>query len=271
MNMTGREKAGVIAMALLTALVAVSCVQTRTPPASNITFREASAANVPPAGSAAAPPAEGVPAAPPAEGVPAAPVVGGGPAPAPSVAPTAEIVVHITGAVRKPGVYHLPPGARGDDALKAAGGPTEGAAPDALNLAAHLEDGSQIHVPTRKEQAASSAPPSPDAFIKKETGVAAKPEKTAGKPVAQRSAAHSGHANRGGGGKLKADSGVTININTADAQTLQKLPGIGPAMADRILDYRKSNGGFKNPEELMEVSGIGPKKYAKMEPLVRVK
>ena len=261
METSRREKAGLIALAALTALVVVSCVQGKTPPASGgITFREApGAAVLAPASAAPVPIADGA--------VPAAPVAG---VPASNPTPAAEIVIHVTGAVKKPGIYHLLPGARGDDALKAAGGPTSDANPDALNLAAHLEDGSQIHVPTRKERSIQIPPP-PESYIKRDPTTTAKSDKTAtNKAGASHSAAHGG---RGGGssGKLKPDSGVKININTADAQTLQKLPGIGPSMAERILDYRKSNGGFKSPEELMEVSGIGPKKFAKMESLVKVK
>ncbi len=271
METSGRERVGLIALALVSALIVVSCVQTKTPPANGITFQEAGAASAPSVPSnqvsSSAPVADS--SAPAVSGAASPP--GSSPASSATSPAAGEIVVHVTGAVKKPGVYHLPPGARGDDALKAAGGSTADAAPDALNLAAHLEDGSQIHVPTHKEQSANAAPPSPDAFVKKESGSAAKAEKTAGKSAAQPSASHSGHSSRGGSGKLKADSGVTINLNTADAQTLQKLPGIGPSMAERILDYRRSNGGFKNPEQLMEVSGIGPKKFAKMEPLIRVK
>ena len=251
METSRREKAGLIAFAMLTAFVVVSCVQTKTPQSSGITFHEAGAAGAAPASASPVPSAEN-----------SAPVPAG--VPAPNITPAAEIVVHITGAVKKPGVYHLPQAARGDDALKAAGGATSDANPDALNLAAHLEDGSQIHVPTKqeakKEQAASSAPASSDSFVKHDPAAAPKSDKAAGKSGAKSAAPHSAaHGRSGTSAKLKPDSGVKINLNTADAQTLQKLPGIGPSMADRILDYRKANGGFKNPEELMEVSGIGPK------------
>ena len=260
METSRREKAGLIVFALLTAFVVVSCVQTKTPPSSGITFHEApvsapvSPASVPSGENSAPVPTAGIPA------------------PNVAPAPAAEIVVHVTGAVKKPGVYHLPPTARGDDALKAAGGAAADANPDALNLAAHLEDGSQIHVPTKKEQAANSASAAPDSFVKHDPAVAPKSDKAAGKPGASHSAPHAARNNASGTtAKLKPDSGVKINLNTADAQTLQKLPGIGPSMAERILDYRKANGGFKNPEELMEVSGIGPKKYAKLESLIKVK
>ena len=206
-----------------------------------------------------------------------------GPAvPAPP-APAAEIVVHINGAVKHPGVYHLPPGSRCDDALKAAGGANADANTDALNLASHLEDGSQIHVPTRREQPARDAQ-NADTLIKHDTAAASAPAapaaaSTVGSPAkgstasASHRAAHSSgdRGSRSGSGKLAAGSSETVNINTANSETLQKLPGIGPAMADRILDYRKTNGGFKSPEELMQVSGIGAKKYAKMEPFIRVR
>ena len=196
-------------------------------------------------------------------------------------APAAEIVVHVNGAVKHPGVYHLPPGSRCDDALKAAGGANSDANTDALNLASHLEDGSQIHVPTRKEQPARDAQ-NADSLIKHDTAASAPPVSAAAPAVGSTTksstaavphrAAHSGsRSGHSGSGKLTAGSSETVNINTANSETLQKLPGIGPAMADRILEYRKTSGGFKSPEELMQVSGIGAKKYAKMEPFVRVK
>ena len=252
MNTSPRERTGLIAfLGVISTLVAIIYwQQMRTPSSAGITLREASAISPPAAPLSNAP-------------ISTAPTDNPALQPAP---PAAEIVVHVTGAVKKPGVYHLPLASRGDDAIKVAGGATADANPDALNLAAHLEDGSQIHVPTRKEQS-SSAAPTPDSLVRRDTGGVPKKET---KPAAAHSNSHTGHGGRGGG-KLKADSGATININTADAETLQKLPGIGPSMADRILDYRKTNGGFKTPEELMEVSGIGPKKFDKMQPFVRVK
>ena len=205
--------------------------------------------------------------------------------PVASEAKSSELVVHVTGAVKKPGVYHLPAGARGDDAVKAAGGTLATANVDALNLAAHIEDGSQIHVPTKKE-IPLDAPPAPDSLVKRDPTVS----NSANSPTSSKtgsgtrstyhaktagSSHRTGGSSRGSGGsksdKLTADSNATINLNTASLEELQRLPGIGPAMAERILDYRKETGGFKTPDELMQVKGIGAKKFAKMERFVRVK
>ena len=174
-----------------------------------------------------------------------------------------EIVVHVAGAVRKPGVYHLPLGARGEDALKAAGGPTANANTDAINLAARLEDGNQLYFPTRDEQPSGGAPSTPAS-----KGAASSSPKASG-----RASAHSSR-NSGGSdkpGKLTDPSQGKVNINTASADELQRLPGIGPAMAERILAYRQENHGFQRAEDLMQVSGIGSKKFAKLQPFVRVK
>lgn len=178
----------------------------------------------------------------------------------------AEVVVHVAGAVKKPGVYHLKPGARGEDALKAAGGPTADANTDAINLAAKLDDGTQLYFPTRQEQptggASSETIPAP---------LKAKTSKKSGEAVL--SLARSSGRNRSGSdkpAKLSDPSQGTVNINTATAEELQRLPGVGPAMAARILAYRQQNHGFKRVEDLLEISGIGDKKFAKLQPFVRV-
>ncbi len=190
-------------------------------------------------------------------------------------APVEEIVVHVTGAVKKPGVIHLPVGSRGMDAVTAAGGLKSDANPNALNLAAKLEDGSQLYFPTLKEEPKSPAqkeylagnapivvPEKPVENKSPKTASAAKPGKTA-------ASSHSS-GGRGGSAKLTNPSQGMININTASADDLQKLPGIGPAMAARILTYRQESH-FQTPEDLMQISGIGEKKFAKMKPFVKVK
>jgi len=171
--------------------------------------------------------------------------------------------------VLKPGVYHFPPGARGEDALKAAGGPTASANTDAVNLAARLEDGSQLYFPTRQEQPAGGAPA--------DTAPAAQGTQAASAKKSARPGAHParpGSRSRGGSdkpAKLTDPSQGTVNLNTATAADLQRLPGIGPAMADRILAYRQQNHGFQRVEDLLEISGIGDKKFAKLQPFVRVR
>jgi competence protein ComEA len=167
--------------------------------------------------------------------------------------PPAEVVVHVAGAVRRPGLYHLSAGARVDDALKAAGGAKSEANLDAVNLAAHAEDGTQLYVPTRSEQPQGGAPATPAP-----TPPTSHPAKT----VAQ----SSGH-----GEKLTSPSQGTVNVNTASAEQLERLPGVGPSYALRIIEFRKANGPFTNPEQLMDVSGIGEKKFAKMRPFVRIR
>jgi len=135
---------------------------------------------------------------------------------------------------------------------------------DAVNLAARVEDGSQLYFPTHKEQpdggASSPAPSLP-------------PAASAGKQGGRTAAQKPGKKGEKGGkpGKLTAPSQGTVNINTADAEQLQRLPGIGPAMAERLIAFRKENGGFKSAEDLLQVSGIGEKKFARLQPFVRVR
>ena len=162
-----------------------------------------------------------------------------------------KIVVHVAGAVKSPGVYELKPGDRNNDAIKAAGGPLKSASIDGINLAAKIEDGSQLYVPTVKEHPEGGAT-----------------DATTSTPP--KSIAHAGTSHPGSN-KITDPKSGKINLNKATAEELQRLPGIGPAMAERILEYRKTSGGFKAVEELREVTGIGEKKFAKLEPFVKVK
>ena len=136
----------------------------------------------------------------------------------------APVVVHVAGAVEEPQVVEVEAGARAADAVDAAGGLSDNAAAEGVNLAAEAVDGSFIWVPTVEEfQADAPAPP----------------------------AAADHH------GGVEADQG-SININTADLEQLEELAGIGPALAERIVSYREANGGFESLNELAAVSGIGP-------------
>lgn len=146
------------------------------------------------------------------------------------VAPT--IAVHVSGAVAAPGVYELEEGARVADAVELAGGFLEGAAENALNLARVLNDGEQVVVPTAEEQAAQ-----------------------------QTAAEASGGA---------AGVGEKVNINTASAEQLDTLPGVGESTAQKIIADREANGPFSSPEDLKRVSGIGDKKYAELADLITV-
>jgi competence protein ComEA len=158
----------------------------------------------------------------------------------PSVARAAEIVVSVTGLVAEPGVVTLPAGARVADAIAAAGGAAEGADLTGLNLAARLADGDSVVV----GNFANTGGP--------QSGVS-------GDAVGQSAAAGSG-----------APSGGLVNLNTADEAALDTLPGVGPVMAKNILAWRETNGKFSSVEQLQEITGIGPSRYAQLSPLVTV-
>lgn len=146
------------------------------------------------------------------------------------------------GAVVEPGVVSIPAGSRVGDALAAAGGLREDADCAELNLAAEVPDGAQIMIGTLDD---------PRGELR--TGQSA-PSGGAG-----------GAAGSGGGA-----ASTLVNLNTAGAAQLETLPGVGPVMAQRIIDWRTTNGGFTRVEELQEVDGIGAKTYARLAPLVQV-
>ncbi len=145
--------------------------------------------------------------------------------------PAAELVVYVTGAVNKPGIVTLAQGARIADAIDACGGLLPTADESKVNMAKEVQDGQQIRVPEKKGQGQDQQ----------------------------------GKSRQKGTSKTQsADAGSPVNINTADAQELDKLPGVGPAMAQRIIDYREQNGGFQNIEDLKKIKGIGEAKFNKL-------
>ncbi|HEX2089559.1 MAG TPA: helix-hairpin-helix domain-containing protein [Actinomycetota bacterium] len=152
------------------------------------------------------------------------------PSPSPGV-----VVVYVSGWVERPGVYEFEEGDRVVDAIERAGGPKKGADLNALNLAAFLTDAQQVLV-MKKGQA--PAPPT------------------------------SGSAT--GGGTTTGPAGGPINLNTATLEQLETLPGIGPALGQRIIDYREQQGPFQSVEDLLEVSGIGEKRLADLQDQVTV-
>lgn len=205
---------------------------------------------------------------------------------------TPPVMVHVAGQVVHPGVYRLPYDARLIDAIGKAGGPLPNADMDALNLAAWVEDGTRIEVPAKaKVLATHAAPAQAPARIEAVPNAAPSPPQLPSITVAKSSpprakkitssakvATHSAipHATTPSGKESKKIAPEylaqhPININTATAAELQELPGIGPAMAEKIISYRQENGGFQAPDDLRNVKGIGDKKMEKLQPLVSVK
>ncbi|MFF1817484.1 helix-hairpin-helix domain-containing protein [Kribbella sp. NPDC058245] len=149
----------------------------------------------------------------------------------PSSKTTATLVVHVAGKVRRPGLVRAPTGSRVADALTLAGGPLRGVDLSSLNLARQLTDGEQILV-----------------------GLPAQPTTPADTTTSP--------------GTSAANS--PLNLNTATAPQLDALPGVGPVLAQRILDYRTENGPFTTVDQLQEVPGVGPKKFDSLKPHVRI-
>ena len=149
----------------------------------------------------------------------------------PPTAATAKLVVHVVGAVRRPGLYRLPEGSRIDDAIRKAGGPTRRARLELVNLASPVSDGVQIVVPSRRARMSTSSRPAR---------------------------------------RWPRDATVParIRLSTATLEELDTLPGVGPVTAQRILDYREQHGPFTSVDELDAVPGIGPARLEQLRNLV---
>jgi len=146
--------------------------------------------------------------------------------------PAQASVVHVAGAVRRPGVYRLRAGARVQEAVRRAGGARRGANVNGINLAAKVVDGQQVVVPSRTPSG-SGAP-----------------------------AAAGGPSEGSGGAGAAAAPGPPISLNNATAEQLDTLDGVGPATAQKIIAWRTQHGGFRSVADLGQVPGIGPKKLA---------
>ncbi|GAB2843740.1 hypothetical protein GCM10027074_07970 [Streptomyces deserti] len=148
-----------------------------------------------------------------------------------------EIVVDVSGKVRDPGIHRLPAGSRVADALRAAGGVRPGTDTDGLNRARFLVDGEQVIV---------------------------------GGPAPVTGTGAGGTAAGGTAGAVAgAGPAAPISLNTATVDQLDTLPGVGPVLAQHIIDYRTQHGGFRSVDELREVNGIGDRRFADLRNLVR--
>jgi competence protein ComEA len=160
--------------------------------------------------------------------------------PAPTESP---IAVHVIGAVPRPGLYEFAEGARIQDAIDAAGGLLAEANPDNINLAAKLEDGQQLTIPyTSGQEPATVGSGLPGVDLPVATAV----------------------------GTATGNTAELVNLNTASLEDLDSLPGIGPTTAQKIIDYRTTNGPFNQIEDIMNVSGIGPSTFENIQDLITV-
>ncbi len=154
----------------------------------------------------------------------------------PAVAKKAQIIIDVSGAVMNPSVIELPEGSRVYEAIEKAGGLSSDSDITYINRAEVLSDGQKLYIPTKAE-------------LEDTQNIASSPQRL-----------------------FQSDQLVQnlININTADAQTLQQLTGIGPATADKIIAYRNENGKFKSKEDIKNVSGIGDKTFEKFKDQITV-
>ncbi len=159
-----------------------------------------------------------------------------------------DVTVYITGAINKPGVYVLPEGSRISDVVDKAEGLTEDADDGTVNLAYVIEDGMHIIFP-RKNEIRNS-----ESYMTTESGLDV--NNTIGKSTS---------------GENKKIGSAKININVATKEELETLTGIGASTADKIINYRKEKGNFKNIEDIKNVNGIGKSKYNKIKDEICVK
>lgn len=153
---------------------------------------------------------------------------------------TEKIAIHVTGEVKKEGLIYLPLGSRVADAIKEAGGETKNADLSQINLAYQLQDGQKLYIPNKNEIISE--------YIISATG--------------------NTESEGSSSNNLKGEN--KVNINTATQSELDQLPGIGPSIAQRIIDYREENGNFQKIEDVQNVKGIGDAKYEEIKDSITV-
>ena len=152
-----------------------------------------------------------------------------------------QVIIHITGSVKNPGIVKLKEGSRIEDAIEAAGGLTENADITNVNLAYVIDDGIKIKIPSVTDEDIE------DEVISENIGENIVEENN------------------------ETSKGNIVNINKATESELQELPGIGSSLASKIIDYRNQNGKFNNIEDIKNVNGIGESKYSSIKDLIKVK
>ena len=163
------------------------------------------------------------------------------------------ILVHVSGAVNKEGIYELKENSRISDAIEKAGGLKEEADIQDINLAYKLEDGMKIHIPTKQEKEDAKEK---NSDISSSSGI----------KVDKEDSIQNDSKDKGGSNGLN----TKVNINTATQAELETLPGIGSSTAMKIIQYRNEKGKFKKIDEVKEVSGMGKSKYEKIKNYINV-
>lgn len=162
-----------------------------------------------------------------------------------------QVAVYVTGEVAKPGVVYVPWEGRVGDAINQCGGLLPTADSSQVNMAATVKDGMEIRVKGK--------------IISKDGNIGSQGNHSSVEGSVASRASKTGSPKQG-----QNSASEMVNINTADVEELKKLKGIGPAMAQRIIDYREANGSFQAPEDIMQVKGIGKAKYAKLKEQISI-
>jgi competence protein ComEA len=174
--------------------------------------------------------------------------------PGSAVGHAARVVVYVAGEVLRPGVYELPSGSRTAAAIYAAGGLRASADAVAVNLASPLEDGEEIAVPARGEIAAGGS-----------AALRGGRERRLGRHRGRRL-----HGAAGGRHRARKAPDQPVDLNSADATALETLPGIGPGLAERIVEFRDANGPFASLDDLLDVTGTSPRLIEELQPYALV-
>jgi len=184
-------------------------------------------------------------------------------------AQTEQLTVHVIGQVRKPGLYALPKGSRVNDAILMAGGKTDKADTDLLNLAEPVGDGEQVDVPAK---GAINPPIQPFATLEGDIQKRQPATRSSSQKRPPASTSKAPPRTQAPKPKKKGEdlAIASISINTASSSQLQRLPGIGPATASNIIGHRREHGYFRSIDDLLAVRGIGPKKLEAIRKYIRL-